>query len=72
MEFVKELCAFKYIFFNEMKQRNKRMVINGDDRDRTDDLHNAIVTLSQLSYIPAFYNTKQLIFFFKLLQVELN
>jgi hypothetical protein len=24
----------------------------GDDRDRTDDLHNAIVALFQLSYVP--------------------
>tara|TARA_Y100000588_G_scaffold352209_1_gene404675 strand:- start:291 stop:410 length:120 start_codon:yes stop_codon:yes gene_type:complete len=25
----------------------------GDDRDRTDDLHNAIVALFQLSYVPS-------------------
>ena len=30
----------------------RRREIGGDDRDRTDDLHNAIVALFQLSYVP--------------------
>ena len=31
----------------------------GADRDRTDDLHNAIVALFQLSYGPVFFFTKE-------------
>jgi hypothetical protein len=39
--------------------RDARILFDGGaDRDRTDDLYNAIVALSQLSYGPTFYPRK--------------
>lgn len=46
-------CVYKVApRYNKTRRFRRRVLIGGADQDRTDDLYNAIVALSQLSYGP--------------------